>query len=485
MIFAALGGPSRVAQAETPLSAIDWGPEITHEILNLNPTPSVDLLPPRVVAENLDAQNINATGLVPSSLGGLPSVLWAASSDAQTAQLINDMPPLKEVSAQNLFFALLTSETTILENGNLGGQMFEARVNKLFDMGAMDAAYALLEQVGEKNHKLTRMALDLGLIRGVGVDECAQALRLSGFDMTLAEQVYCNVMLRDWDTAEALLISGEAIGAFEDIDLELLWQFIDPEYADTTTPPSLEIKRITPLRFRLLLSLGAPKSVDALPPKYLWPYLTGYMGWRMQVEAAERLVKLGAAEPAILLEAYTKAKAAASGGVWDRAAAIAALEEEPGLARLERAFDVFHATFDDDLLAKCLLEMNLFVRLPTSSSLVQELLIRTGETPTEAKALHDPLLGALYGHDASGRIDVQALGIAERHILNGLEQPLSENNAPPRPLGLVLLEALRHIAEVPYKGHAQLSGALTALRTAQLDHIARAIAGELILEQSL
>ena len=49
-------------------------------------------------------------------------------------------------------------------------------------------------------------------------------------------------------------------------------------------------------------------------------------GWKVRIEAGERLAAMGAIPPNRLLGLYTEQKAAASGGVWERVKAVQALE---------------------------------------------------------------------------------------------------------------------------------------------------------------
>ena len=54
--------------------------------------------------------------------------------------------------------------------------------------------------------------------------------------------------------------------------------------------------------------------------------LRGNSGWKAEIEAAERLARTGAVPASRLLGLYTDRRPAASGGVWDRVAAVQALD---------------------------------------------------------------------------------------------------------------------------------------------------------------
>ncbi len=90
-------------------------------------------------------------------------------------------------------------------------------------------------------------------------------------------------------------------------------------------------QNLSPLAWRLLEAVGAPVAAHGLPVAFAHADLRGTIGWRAQLEAAERLVRAGALPPNRLLGLYTERHAAASGGIWERVRAIQQLE-----AALER-----------------------------------------------------------------------------------------------------------------------------------------------------
>jgi hypothetical protein len=76
----------------------------------------------------------------------------------------------------------------------------------------------------------------------------------------------------------------------------------------------------------VLEAIGEPVATHGLPVAFAHADLRGTVGWRAQIEAAERLVRSGALAPNRLLGLYTERAAAASGGIWDRVRAVQRLE---------------------------------------------------------------------------------------------------------------------------------------------------------------
>ncbi|MEO8531697.1 MAG: hypothetical protein ABI459_10770, partial [Deltaproteobacteria bacterium] len=73
-------------------------------------------------------------------------------------------------------------------------------------------------------------------------------------------------------------------------------------------------------------AVDEPLPTTDLPRAFAFTDLQQTRGWKAQIEAAERLVRAGAIDPARLIALYTYQKPAASGGVWDRAAALQDVE---------------------------------------------------------------------------------------------------------------------------------------------------------------
>ncbi|MCB2123057.1 MAG: hypothetical protein KDD81_10980, partial [Rhodobacteraceae bacterium] len=87
-------------------------------------------------------------------------------------------------------------------------------------------------------------------------------------------------------------------------------------------PPLPVPSRPSPLVLRLMEAIGEPMATTTLPVAFAQSDLRSNAGWKTRLEAAERLARTGAIEANRLLGLYTERQAAASGGVWDRVAAI-------------------------------------------------------------------------------------------------------------------------------------------------------------------
>jgi hypothetical protein len=100
---------------------------------------------------------------------------------------------------------------------------------------------------------------------------------------------------------------------------------MEPELDDTGITPIMP-NPVTPLIFRIYEAIGEPLPDTTLPLAFTYADLSENAGWKAQLEAVERLSRMGSVTPNLLLGLYTQQKPAASGGVWDRVAAFQALD---------------------------------------------------------------------------------------------------------------------------------------------------------------
>ncbi|MDO5643247.1 MAG: hypothetical protein Q4G26_12810, partial [Paracoccus sp. (in: a-proteobacteria)] len=141
----------------------------------------------------------------------------------------------------------------------------------------------------------------------------------------LGARIYCLALGGDWDAAALLFTGARALGFIDEATAELMARYLDDasaEISDQLEPP----EPMTPLAFRLHEAIGQPLPTGDLPLAYAWTDLSERSGWKAQLEAAERLARAGSLPAPILHQLYSAQRPAASGGVWERAAAVQALD---------------------------------------------------------------------------------------------------------------------------------------------------------------
>ncbi|MEC3861153.1 hypothetical protein VK792_07645 [Mesobacterium sp. TK19101] len=314
--------------AQAPLSAIDWlenhHPEAATATLRpllLEPPVSASALPPQVEVTALDAPSVSSTGLLPMQVTGLPETLWQASRSADLITQLAALDVTAHPALNDLLITLLLAEAAAPADARQDSAFLQARVRKLLDLGAVDPASALLGRAGPMDPALFPLWFDIALLTDQTTAACRQLRARPHLLRDVASRVFCTARLGDWATAVTVLQSSEALGDISETDATLLAHFLDPELAEAgglPPPPRLP----TPLEYRLYEAIGERLPSGPLPRAFAVTDLSGDAGWKAQLDAAERLARVGTISPNRLLGIYTDRRRAASGGIWDRVEAL-------------------------------------------------------------------------------------------------------------------------------------------------------------------
>lgn len=334
LILSVVGANTGPAQAEQPLSAIDWlSKSVTTPARSPGTRPYVTdgwseapiakggALPESVAVSPLGASSPDGVGLLPTDVTGLPHELWGMSrTDEVIAAITNtdagDLPALR-----SLLLTVLLAEAEPPADTPRDGRLLIARIDRLLAMGALDQADAMISASGSNSVALFRRAFDVALLTG-NEDRACETLRARpNLSPTPQTRIFCLARSGDWDAAALTLRTGVALGLLTAQDEALMGRFLDPDMFEDLPPPEPP-QPVTPLAWRMFEAIGEPLPTVTLPLAFAHAELGPNAGWKAQLEAVERLARAGVVAPNLLLGLYTERKPAASGGVWDRAAAF-------------------------------------------------------------------------------------------------------------------------------------------------------------------
>lgn len=503
----ATGLPAR-AQESGPLSAIDWLRRSTAE----SQPGAWPITPPTNTQEAgaisvraLDALRPEAVGLFPAARVGLPTDLWGATPAGDLAALIADLPVDMLPALRDLALRLLLAEfdAPLPDLTSVQGEQPDfllARIDKLIEFGALDQAAAILDALGPDNPALRLRRFDIGLLLGDEHRACDGVLQPTPPIGDESALIFCLARERDWQAAEERLARAELAGSLPAYEAELLAHFLhdDRQLSGSATlmppppgPPS-------PLVWRLREAAGDPVGTLGLPVAFAHADLRGTAGWRAQIEAAERLVRVGALSPNRLLGLYTERRAAASGGIWERVRAVhaldAALREDDRQASAEALVAAWPEVQAGELEVAI---ANLYalplgqMRLAGSAgALAFRVGLLSDDYETVALGLGDALAGPeerFLAAVARG-LDPAAAGSMAGDLAPAVAQAFGPDPAPPPGLRERLSsdrlgeEILRVLVLLGGPGDPRLLGAgLTTLRLIGLEDIARRTALESLL----
>ena len=314
--------------SERPLSAIDWLDSIPQsapiQLIPDEPKISNGATLPGVTVTTLDGATAKIIGLLPSNISGLPVNLWAKSDAETLTQTLRYMPALTLSAAQATLFTLLLA--VVDPAGGKAEQFNLARVDALIKAGALDPALALIEQIGpSRSQAVAQRFIDASLLNETETAGCALINASPFLAPDFAYRIFCAARSGDWSTAALLFGTARTLGMVTPDQAAVLERFLDPDLFENDVP----LPRPTtpsPLLFRMHEALGQPITTRSWPLAYANADLRDIAGWKTQIEGAERLAQSGALPANRLLGIYSQRSPAASGGIWDRVAAVQRFE---------------------------------------------------------------------------------------------------------------------------------------------------------------
>ncbi|WP_146610988.1 hypothetical protein [Aquicoccus porphyridii] len=332
--FSAVAGTADAIRAHEPLSAIEWlenPPPVVRRVVPgtggiqgprpIEPPVTDTAAVPQVTVSPLDRVSVAAVGLLPASVTGLPRDLWRSSATTSLTAALARQDVLAFPAMQSLLYTLLLAEADPPADSGSGHAFLKGRISKLLELGAAEAAQALLERTGPETPALFPLWFDISLLSGTEEAACNSLNEKPFLSPSVPARIYCAARGGDWAAAAVMFDSAVALDMIDATERHLIAIYLDPELAETNVEPAPPAK-MTPLVFRLFEAAGTPLPTLSLPRVYAMTDLRDTVGWKAELEAAERLTRTGALSENRLMALYTARRPAASGGIWDRVEAI-------------------------------------------------------------------------------------------------------------------------------------------------------------------
>lgn len=482
------------ADPDAPISAIDWLSDVVRQPTVTPPDRSG--IPDSAAVEEitvapLDALAMDAVGLTPAERTGFPRAFWADSSSVVLAGVLRDMPVDLPVPARDVLMRILLAELDPPVDTGADHVLFLARIDTLLRFGALDQAQALLERAGARAPQVFRRWFDVSLLTGNDDRACAALRAAPDIAPTFSARIFCLARGNDWAAAALSLETAAALGFLDPAEDELMARFLDPELFEGQPIDRLP-DPITPLSYRMLAALGEAPPASALPLAFSQALMVPTQGWKPRIEAAERLARTGGITPGQLFALYTEREPAASGGVWDRVAAVqdidlallsgdvqAVSDALPAAVAQLKAVGLLpvFASFYADRLARVPLDGD-------SADLAVRVIMLTPGAEAAADRADDPMLAAL----ARG-MSFKTAGHGP--LAEALSEAFADQGAPlPLPygplvrqnrVGEAVLRALAAVAAGPLSDPDDVSAALRVMRRLGFEGEARQIALHLVL----
>lgn len=488
-----------LAQGGKPLSAIDWlSNSIALPEQMPTPTQPQPIAPTSEISvSSLDQPVPDRAGTVEASTLGLPSGLWGRSSAAELAEMIAQLPeakgapPTLRAFLRDLMVARLDPPVDAASDQSL----YLARIDKLLAMGHLEAANALIEAAGAPEPQRFRRAFDIALLKGTEAEACQIIEETPEISPTYPARVFCLARNGKWDVAALTLGNAEALGILTPEEDKLLLYFLDAELFENEPiprPPRVP----SPLIFRLYEAIGERIPTDQLPVAFAEADLSNTVGWQARLRATERLAAAGVLPTSRLVEVYSERKPAASGGIWDRVAAMRAVEDaltsrnamrvtqtlpEAWSAAKSASFEAGFAYWAADRLAG--IDLNGAARhvafeiaLLARDAELAAIFVGPSSEDRFLLALAQGGSGAEPGNDPLSRAVLR--GLATLEPTRRYQALLDDGRA-----GEALLQAVAALSESASGNPEGVADALALLRAMKLEELARQVAVELVLTE--
>ncbi|WP_439140065.1 hypothetical protein [Roseicyclus sp.] len=348
------------------IAAPDW---LSDTVTRPHANVATSVVAPSISVMPLGALSLDAVGLLPPSITGLPPGLWGMSEPETLARLLRAQPieglPAVQSFTQTLALAELDPPN---QDPNDAAMLFLARIDMLLARGALDQAQALIERAGPTSPQVFRRWFDVSLMTGHADRACQAMAANPDIAPTLPARILCLARSGDWAAAALSLDTGFALGRLTEAEADLIARFLDPELFEGSAPLPPD-PGLTPLNFQMRVAIGERPATTGLPLIFAHADLSDLAGWHAQLDASERLMRAGAISAGQWLAIYTSRVPSASGGVWDRVGALqrfdaAILAGDPlqAGARLTSAFAAMQAAGLETAFAEIYAERLL--RLP-------------------------------------------------------------------------------------------------------------------------
>lgn len=496
-----LSGVGAADDRSAPLSAIDWldqapealiRPVAQPEAARDEPAVAQSGASPSVTVAPLDDGVARRVGLLPYAVTGLRPDLWNGSDPEQLGRLLRAATSQRLPAAQELLLTLLLAEAERSPQDDL---WLAARIDALIRMGAVEPALSLIQQTDPQNSKaLFARWLTLSLLAKQEQTPCRILADKPALRPDAASHVFCTAQSGDYNTAALVFGTAGALDVLSETQEQLLARFLDPELFEDSPMPRAPV-RPDALTFRLFEAAGEPLSTAPLPLAFAHHDLSADAGWKAQLEAAERLARAGVLPSNQLLGLYSSRAPAASGGLWDRVAALQAFERAlddgdttaistalPSMWRgmqaagLEVAFS--------DLFAETLTQVEIATPTAARIAFRMELLSRAYEAaivPDIASPADRFLMSV-----ARGAPDPKLAGDAvQRSVVAGFGGTLALSadleTLRAGTVGANLLSILDRLADAGRGDHVALGQSLTDLRALGLEDVARRAALQFLI----
>ena len=283
-----------------------------------------------ITKSELRPNDLNSVGIIPAKITGIDPKIWQEMNELTLFLELQSLPTLNFDATQTFLKRVLISETIPpipnLKNKLSGKLYLIAKLDKLIEIGALEEAETIINQVSTLDSKLFERLATISFLTGRIDTMCNQLSLYPGLNDDLTVKIICLSNLDDWNAAALILSSAVSLNLLDSHRELLLINYLDPSLLPQNNPLENQTD-FDEIDFYLGNVAKNPQSKFFDDVKYLYATFNNGSDLGGKILAAEALSRKRSINVSTLFDTYRNNNINGSGGFWSRMLAVKALDQ--------------------------------------------------------------------------------------------------------------------------------------------------------------
>ena len=193
-----------------------------------------------ITKSELRPNDLNNVGIIPAKITGIDPKIWQEMNELTLFLELQSLPTLNFDATQTFLKRILISETIPpipnLKNKLAGKLYFIAKLDKLIEIGALEEAETIINQIITIDRKLFERLATISFLTGRIDTMCNQLSLYPGLNDDLTIKIICLSNLDDWNAAALILSSAVSLNLLDSHRELLLINYLDPNLLPQNNP---------------------------------------------------------------------------------------------------------------------------------------------------------------------------------------------------------------------------------------------------------
>ena len=283
-----------------------------------------------ITKSELRPNDLNNVGIIPAKITGIDPKIWQEMNELTLFLELRSLPNLNFDATQNFLKRILISETIPpipnLENKLVGKLYLIAKLDKLIEIGALEEAETIINQVSTIDRKLFKRLATISFLTGRIDNLCNKLSLFPGLNDNLTVKIICLSNLNDWNAAALILSSAVSLNLLDRHRELLLINYLDPSLLPQNNPLK-DRPNFDEIDFYLGNVTKNPNLEFMDDVKYRYAIFKNGFNLENKILAAEALTRKRSINVSTLFDSYRNNNINGSGGFWSRMLAVKSLDQ--------------------------------------------------------------------------------------------------------------------------------------------------------------